>query len=92
MDTIEVTDLYQASFYLVGGLELESLKCIPVNGSLACCLTFSGEQIHSLSEEYFTHQAVVNLFSFRQAYNQINSYIQQAKKSYKSERRAGGES
>ena len=91
MDTIEVTDLYQASFYLANGLALESLKCIPVNGSLACCLTFTGEKIHSLSDAYFTHTATVNLFSFRQAYNQITSYIQQAKKSYKSEQRVGGD-
>ena len=95
MDTITVTDLYQATWFLINGTELKEVECIPMGGQLACRLTFSGQKIPQLQELYFTREAASNLFSFRQGYNQINSFVHQAKKSYSHRQRelkeSGGE-
>ena len=69
MDTITVTDLYQATWFLINGTELKEVECIPMGGQLACRLTFSGAKIPQLQELYFTREAAANLFSFRQGYN-----------------------
>jgi hypothetical protein len=90
MDRVGVTDLYQASYLLINGCELTGIECIPMPGSLVCHLTFSGSRIIELQQEYFDKRARVNLWTFRSAYNQINSYIHQAKKSYEMARRREG--
>ena len=87
MDTITVTDLYQATWFLINGSELREVECIPIGGQLACRLTFSGLEIPILQEQYFTRQAAANLFAFRQGYNQINSFMHQAKKSFNQKQR-----
>ena len=81
MERQNVTDLYQASYLLLKGCELESVACIPVGEKLACRLTFSGEDLTCLSHQFYERQAEVNLYAFRQAYNQINSLVHQAKRS-----------
>jgi hypothetical protein len=82
MERVGVTDLYQACWLLLNGCELEGIECIPTGGVLSCRLSFAGERIEELQEEYFQKRSRVNLWAFRTAYNQINSYIHQAKKSY----------
>ena len=82
MEHVSVTDLYQAAYFICCGCSLESVQCIPVNTHVACKLTFSGPALERLQEEYFTARATVNLYSFRQAYSQVQSYIHSAKKSY----------
>ena len=92
METLGVTDLYHASYLLVHGCELSEVECIPLAGTLACRLSFRGDEIHNLSGQWYEKSAVVNLWAFRSAYNQINSYVHQAKKNYRHSQRpnAGG--
>ena len=99
MEKTTVADLYEAAWLLINGCALEEVECVKLSGRPACRLTFSGIGIPALQEEYFSKQAAVNLFSFRQGYNQINSFVSRAKKNYaererallKEARRAGGE-
>jgi hypothetical protein len=87
MDHADVTDLYQASYLTMKGCTLDSIECIPTGGSISCRMTFSGPELASAQDAYFAHAAVVNLYAFRSAYNQVNSFVHQAKKSYDMRRR-----
>lgn len=90
----EVTDLYEAAYLVMKGLKIEGVECIPLSGTLACRMSFSGRGLEEALGEYFEKKACVNLYSFRSAYNQVNSYIHQAKKNYATRDRAanaGGE-
>jgi hypothetical protein len=89
MDRVGVTDLYQASWLLLNGCELTGIECIPTGGSISCRLSFVGERLAELQDKYFEKKASVNLWTFRSAYNQVNSYIHQAKKSYERAKRHG---
>jgi hypothetical protein len=40
-------------------------------------------------DTWFAKEAVVNLWAFRTAYNQINSHVHQAKKNYDLAKRGG---
>lgn len=87
MDSVSVTDLYQASFLLLNGCDLTGVECIPLTGSVACTMTFSGQRVSDLVDAWFDKSASANLWAFRSAYNQVNSYVHQAKKSYDLSRR-----
>jgi hypothetical protein len=87
MASAQVTDLYQASYLLVNGCALTGIECIPTGGSLSCRMSFSGDEVDELVQAWFDRKAVVNLWAFRSAYNQVNSYVHQAKKSYDMSRR-----
>jgi hypothetical protein len=89
METLEVSDLYQASWLLLNSCELSKVQCIPTGGSVSCLLQFSGTNLIELMDTWFTKQAVVNLWAFRTAYNQINSYVHQAKKNFDLSKRGG---
>jgi hypothetical protein len=82
METTQVTDLYQASFLLVNGCTIEGIECIPMGGNVGCRIAFSGEGLDELTQAWFDKQAAANLWAFRSAYNQINSWMSQAKKAY----------
>lgn len=88
-DQVEVMDLYLASYYLVRGCELVSVKCIPTEKSVSCGIVVKGsyDLVHAVQDEYFGKHAAVNLWAFRSAYNQINSSVHQAKKSYEMARK-----
>jgi hypothetical protein len=88
MDREEVIDLYEAAYLIIAGCRVEEVSCFPVANTLSCRFYFSGEQAIKARDEYFSGKACVNLMAFRHAYNQANSYIHQAKKSYDGERRA----
>ena len=77
-----VTDLYQASFLLLNGCEITGIECIPTGGAVSCTMSFTGANLEELLAAWWDKKAEVNLWSFRSAYNQINSYIHQAKRSY----------
>ena len=83
MDEQYVTDLYQASYFLMNGCEITGVQCIPTGGALSCRIGFRGEDLGTLTTRWFEKRAAVNLWAFRSAYNQINSYVHQAKRSYK---------
>jgi hypothetical protein len=89
-DAVEVMDLYLASYYVLRGCTIASVRCIPTGKDVSCSVVMSGgfDLVHEVQAEYFEKRASVNLWDFRNAYNQINSCIRQAKKSY--ERAARG--
>ena len=89
METASVTDLYQASYYLLSGCEILGVDCIPTGKAFSCQITLSGENLTDLSQNWFDKKAVVNLWAFRNAYTQINSHVQQAKRSFESSSRKG---
>jgi hypothetical protein len=87
MERVGVTDLYQACWLLLKGCELTGIECIPMGGTLSCRLSFAGSNLEELQDEYFQKRSCVNLWAFRSAYNQVNSYVHQAKKSYEQAKR-----
>lgn len=90
METVEVTDLYQASWYLVSGCEILGVQCIPAGSGTSCRIQVRGANLAELSDTWFEREAVVNLWTFRNAYSEINSHVQQAKRSYEMNRRFKG--
>ena len=82
METTHVTDLYQASFYLVNGCTLEGVQCIPMAGGISCRLAFSGDRLDELTSAWFEKKAAANLWAFRSAYSQVTSWTTQAKRAY----------
>jgi len=84
IDQVEVMDLYLASYYVLRGCELAEVKCIPTAKTVSCSIVLKGgfELVHEVQGEYFEKRANVNLWDFRSAYNQVNSSVHQAKKSY----------
>jgi hypothetical protein len=79
METAEVTDLYQASYLLLSGCELTGIECIPTGGAFSCRMSFRGDRMPELLDDWFSRRAAANLYSFRTAYNQVNGYVHQAK-------------
>ncbi len=82
METVEITDLYQASYYLLSGCEILGVQCIKTGNSTNCRIQVRGAALEVLSQAWFDKQAVVNLWTFRNAYTEINSHVQQAKRSF----------
>jgi len=83
MDTATVTDIYQASYYLLSGCEVTGIECNPSGSkNLVCTLYFQGINLVSLKDSWFSKRAMVNLASFRTAYGQVHEIIDQAKKEY----------
>jgi len=79
-EQVSTTDLYESTFYLLGGCELVSIEAQRVDGSITCRLTFKGDQLGQLQLEYFAGQARVPLFGFRRAFGQVNALVYSAKK------------
>jgi hypothetical protein len=90
-DEIEVMDLYLASYYLVRGCVVARVSCIPTGKDYRCSIVMKGasELIYSAQAEFFNNRATVNLLAFRDAYNQVNGLLRQAKKSYERATRGG---
>ena len=82
MESVEVTDLYQASYYLLSGCEITGVECRQAGTGSSCRLTVQGPNLAELASAWFERQAVVNLWTFRNAYTEINSHVQQAKRSF----------
>jgi hypothetical protein len=79
-EQVSTTDLYESTFYLLGGCELVSIEAQRVDGSITCSLTFKGDQLDQLQLEYFAGKAKVPLFGFRRAFGQVNALVYSAKK------------
>jgi hypothetical protein len=86
-ERVTTTDLYESTFYLLGGCELTGIEAERVNGSISCRLTFRGEKLADLQSEYFAGRAHVALFPFRRAYGQVNALVYSAKKKAKNQLR-----
>jgi hypothetical protein len=89
-ERVSTTDLYESTYYLMGGCELEGIEAERLNGTISCRLTFQGERLMELQREYFGGRATVVLLHFRRAFGQINALVGRAKKKAKS-RLGGGE-
>lgn len=87
METTAVTDLYQASYYLLNGCQILSVDCIPTGNTSSCRIVIQGKNLTDLAEQWFGKKAVANLWIFRNAYTEINSHVQQAKRSFELTRR-----
>ena len=83
-EQVSTTDLYESTFYLLGGCQLVSIEAQRVDGSITCRLTFRGEKLRDLQLEYFGGNARVPLFGFRRAFGQVNALVYSAKKRAKS--------
>lgn len=90
METADVTDLYQASFFLVSGCSITGVECIPVGNGSSCCISVKGDRLAELAQAWFDRSAVVNLWAFRNAYSEINSHVQNAKRSFELTQRFRG--
>ena len=86
-DLVSTTDLYESTFYLLGGCELVSIEAERVDGSITCRLTFKGDKLGELQLEYFSGKAKVPLFGFRRAFGQVNALVYSAKKKAKGQLR-----
>lgn len=85
VDTVTTTDLYESTYYLLTGCELEAIDGVRVNGKITCRLSFRGPEILRLQMEYFQGRAAVNLLQFRRAYGQVNALVRSAKKKAKAQ-------
>lgn len=90
METVEVTDLYQASWYLLSGCDILGVECIRAGSGTSCRILVQGHNLAELASRWFEREAVVNLWQFRNAYSEINSHVQQAKRSFEINRRFKG--
>jgi hypothetical protein len=86
-DRVTTTDLYEGTFYLLGGCELVGIEAERVDGVISCKLTFTGERLGELQSEYFAGRARVALFPFRRALGQVNALVYSAKKKAKNQLR-----
>ena len=86
-ETVSTTDLYEGTFYLMGGCELTGIEAERVDGAITCRLSFRGERLAELQSEYFAGRAKVSLFPFRRAFGQVNALVYTAKKKAKSQLR-----
>jgi hypothetical protein len=91
MESVEIADLYQASYLLMSGCRLEGIKCSQDGGPLTCKMSFSGNNLQPLVMNWFEKKAVVNLWAFRGAYSQVCNHVHQAKRDYAAERRASAQ-
>lgn len=87
METVELTDLYQATYYLMQGCELTGVECIPAGTGTSCKIRFRGERFTALERAWYDKAARVNLWDFRTAYSEISSHVQNAKRSYERSRK-----
>ena len=91
MNEVSVTDLYEAAYYLSNGCELVEIIKQKLDGKINCQLVFSGPEIIKLQLAFFQGKAVINLFSFRRAFGQVNTLVFEAKKKAKARMDNGGE-
>jgi hypothetical protein len=89
MESVEVTDLYEAAYLVVRGGRIEGVQCIPLSLSLGCAFTIRGEGMEKEQGKFQRKAAEANLYAFRSAYGQVNALMREAKKAYERERRRG---
>lgn len=87
MESVEVTDLYEAAYLVTEGGRVEGVRCIPLSSSVGCCVTVSAPSLTPKRETFHRKEAAVNLNSFRNAYTQVNGLVHEAKKAWVKERR-----
>jgi hypothetical protein len=88
METVEIADLYQASYLLMNGCRLEGIRCVLDAGSVTCKMSFSGSNLQPLVMSWFEKKAVVNLWAFRGAYGQICDQVMATRRAYRTSAKA----
>ena len=86
-ETVTTTDLYESTFYMLGGCQLVAIEAEKVDGAITCRLSFQGDKLPELQSEYFAGKAKVALFPFRRAFGQVNALVYSAKKRAKNQLR-----
>ncbi len=86
-ESVSTTDLYESTYYLLGGCELVSIEATRLDGGITCRLTFRGGKLEELQADYFAGRARVALFPFRRAFGQVNALVYSARKRAKGQLR-----
>lgn len=82
---VSTCDLYEGTYYLLNGCELEAIEGLRVNGKLTCRMNFTGENLTQLQLSYLQGQAGANLFEFRRTYSQLSALVLKAKKKFRNQ-------
>ena len=82
MESVETSDLYHASYLLLSGCQLTGAECSQVGKNLSCRLSFQGQSMSNLNDNWYQKRAMVNLWAFRQAHAQVHQYVDMAKKEF----------
>ena len=94
MESVEIIDLYEAAYLITKGCRIEEVRCVPLSSvSLGCSIMVSDSDPDLLEKRktFWRKEALVNLYSFRNAYTQVNGLVHEAKKAFKKELRAKGQ-
>ena len=82
--SVTTTDLYEASFYLLAGCEIEGIEAERQGEAIICRLTFRGEKLLDLQRRYFAGEGAVPIYAFRRTFGRVNALVRTAKKKAKS--------
>jgi hypothetical protein len=87
-ESAEVWDLYQAAYLLTLGCNVELVECVPMkSGVTTYRFVMSGIGMQDYLQSYASKEAVVNLYAFRNAYYELNTFVYQARKRYEISKR-----
>ena len=89
METASTRDFYEASFYLLSGATLEAIEVVSRAGALESHFVFTHPELPRLQREYLAAEAVVNLYAFRRAYTQVQSYALDSRRRAAAGRKGG---
>ena len=79
-ELVSTTDLYESTFYLLGGCELRLDRGRARRRLDHLQADLPGEKLGQLQLEYFSGKAKVPLFGFRRAFGQVNALVYSARK------------
>jgi hypothetical protein len=82
MPRIKVTDFYHAAYLVANGCDLIDSECQMFMDKAICTMTFEGSRVDELTNDYLGREAVINLYTFRQAYVRVNDYVMETKRNY----------
>ena len=79
LESVEVCDAYLAAWLLLNGCTILQCTWRPNAGPLGGLMVFSGSRVHEVVQEYFKHQARVEIWEFRGATNRITRCLHEAR-------------
>ena len=82
-NVIFTQDMYEASYYLTLGGNLDNIEIVKENKKEICLFIISGEDLKRAQLDYFNARAEVNLIDFRRCYLRLHSLIGTARKEAK---------
>ena len=93
-ESVEIVDLYEAAYLITQGCRIEEVRCVPLSSTtLASSIMVSDPDTDLLEKRktFWRKEATVNLYSFRNAYTQVNGLVHEAKKAFVREKKKKGE-